>query len=260
MSKYTFGLVAAVSNDKILEENLLKSSLIENDNIPLLQIRDATSASEAYNKGLKHFDGFDFIVFAHQDVYLPKNWYEDVANALDELNRMSENWAVLGVYGKTKQGEPIGRLWDSGMAIELGSPFNKPKEVDSVDELLIIINPKTPIRFDEKLPSFHLFGADICATARSIDCKCYAIHAPVVHNSKRISSLGGEYSRGYRYLQKKWRQELPLHAVCSKITYWGIQYYRIRFGLAYRRCLGLLPRRPAGLDDPISVAKRMGYE
>jgi hypothetical protein len=260
MGKYTLGIVAAVSNEKILKENLRQSPLIKNDCTPLLEIRGAKSASEAYNQDLRYFCTADLIIYAHQDVYIPESWYDNLAKALDQLEQQQKKWAVLGVFGKTKQGKAVGRLWDSGLGIELGMKYFTPTRVDALDELLIIINPKAGLNFDEKLTGFHLFGADICASARSLGYQCYAIHAPVIHNSKRIQSLGGDYSRAYRYLQKKWRRELPLNAICSNITPWGIEYMRIRFSLAYRRYLGLLPNRIAGLDNAKSIAKKLGYE
>jgi hypothetical protein len=260
MSKYTLGIVAAVSNNKILNENLKKSCLIKEDQTALLEVREARSAAEAYNQGIRHFPDVDLLIFAHQDVYIPKSWHANVVSAVDELNRLDGNWAVLGVFGKTDQGGPVGRLWDSGMGAELGKPFSTPTPIETLDELLLIINPKADLQFDEKLPGFHLFGTDICATAHSQGYQCYAIHAPVIHNSQRVQSLGGDYARAYRYLQRKWRQKLPLNAVCGKITRWGIEYQRIRLGLSYRRYLGRLQKRPAGSDDPISVAKHLGYE
>ena len=260
MTEYSLGIVAAVSSNKILDENLKQSPLIKKRLAPLLEVRNAQSASEAYNQGLKHFRDTDLIVFAHQDVYIPENWYDNVVNAIKELNQQSIKWGVLGVFGKNQHGDPVGKLWDSGMGKELGITFDKPTLIETLDELLIIVNPNIDLHFDEKLPGFDLFGTDICASARSKSYKCYAICAPVIHNSKRVQSLGGNYSHAYRYLQKKWRSELPLNAVCSKITRWGIEYNRIRFGLAYRRVLGILPKRSAGTDNPKLLAKELGYE
>lgn len=260
MAKYKFGIAVAVSNSKILDENLAKSPLFSDEVTKLLEIHDAESASVAYNEGLEYFCHADFIVFAHQDVYLPKNWRDDIVRAVDELNDNNKRWAVLGVFGKTSRGMPVGRLWDSGMSIEYGEEFQNPIEVQTLDELLLIVNPKSKIHFDEKLPGFHMFGTDICASARANGYACYVVHAPVVHNSKRIRSLGGDYLRAYKYIRKKWAKQLPLYSVCGKVSNWGLEFQRIRFGLSYRRWLGLLSKRPAGSDDPISVARKLGYE
>jgi len=246
MTRARIGIVAAVNNDDILERNLKQSSLIKNEQHPLLEIRDAKSAGDAYNQGLTHFNDTDLIIFAHQDAYLPQTWYEHLMTALAYLEEHDKKWAVLGVFGKDHHGNAMGKLWDQGLHTELDHAVATPTVTQSLDEVVIILNPKVGLRFDQDLPSFHLFGADIVTQATSANHLSYVINAPIVHNSQRIQSLGGSYAIAYRYLQQKWRTRLPINAVCSKITRWGIEYQRIRFGLAYRRVLGVLPKRSSG--------------
>jgi len=132
--------------------------------------------------------------------------------------------------------------------------------VQSIDELLIAVKPSMNLRFDEKLPGFHLYAADLCTQATESNYHSYVIHAPVIHNSKRHKSLGGSYASAYRYLQKKWRFKLPIITSCSPITKWGISFARIRFGLFYRRILGRLPDTTSGSIDAVSKASELGYE
>lgn len=260
MKNTDFSIVAAVSNDKILENNLLQSPILKNGKVPFHPVRDAVCAGIAYNQGLQLFLSKRFIVFAHQDVYIPKNWHTQAIQAIESLENKNILWGVLGLYGKKANGHAIGRVWDSGFNRELGHSFGAPQQVQSLDELLLIINPKAPIAFDNNLPGFHLFGADICACAHLQGYQNYVIDAPVVHNSRRVRSLGGSYALAYSYLQKKWRAQLPIQAVCSPITPWGIRYKRIRFGLAYRRYLGLIPQQQAGVRNPVELAVQQGYE
>lgn len=253
-------VVVAVSDSDILNSNLLRSPIFSQLNVPYYSVVEASSAAQAYNDGLAHFADKDIIVFAHQDVYLPVNWYQNLIEALDLLSEQQIDWGVLGVFGKTSRGDNAGRVWDSGLNAELGEAFTTPTKVESLDELLLMVKPQDAPAFDNKLLGFHLFASDYCATMRSIGKHSYAIHAPVIHNSKRTQSLGGDYALAYRYLQKKWCNDLPLHAVCGAITKWGIQYKRIRFGLAYRRFLKLLPNQTAGSQNPVKLAKQLGYE
>ena len=61
-------------------------------------------------------------------------------------------------------------------------------------------------------------------------------------------------------MQKKWHKNLPIQAVCGAITRYGIAFYRIRFGLARRRVLGLLPNIQSGDKNPKIIAADLGYE
>lgn len=253
-------VVAAVSDEKILRENLLRSSLFSTENIPFFSVSEAPSAGIAYNQGLKHFSTFDIVILVHQDVYIPKNWMSQLQMWLDELDEKKKEWGVLGVYGKASNNEGIGRVWDTGLSAELGSSFDQIFETESLDELLLIVNCKNNLFFDENLDGFHLFAIDFCESARAAGKPSYVIHAPVIHNSKRIRSLGGSYYKAYRYLQKKWRDKLPLYSVCSPITKWGIRYQRMRLGLARRRIFGRLPLIEVGSLDPVIKARELGYE
>ncbi|RBP52940.1 glycosyltransferase [Arenicella xantha] len=253
-------VVAAVSDSDILNSNLLRSPIFSQIDTPRYFVTGANSAAEAYNQGLEQFADKDVLILVHQDVYLPRNWYQHLVDALEELADRKVDWGVLGVFGKTSHGDNAGRVWDSGLDRELGEAFTTPVEVETLDELLLIVKPQDRLAFDTDLVGFHLFASDYCATMRSKGKHSYAIHAPVIHNSKRTQSLGGDYAVAYRYLQKKWHNELPLHAVCGAITKWGIQYKRIRFGLAYRRILKLIPNQAAGSKNPIELARQLGYE
>lgn len=251
-------IVVAVSDEDVLRDNLLRSTACKHSMLPIHQIRNARSASVAYNQGINQFKDKKAIIFVHQDVYLPEPWLETMISQIQQIK--STDWGVLGVFGKSSAGKQIGQLWDSGLGKELGETFVSPSPVETLDELLIIVNIEKNLAFDEKLPGFHLFGTDICATSNKAGLTNYAINAPVVHNSKRVHSLGGLYAQAYRYMKKKWKSELPLYAVCSKITPYGIEYQRIRFGLAYRRFFGLLPARENSDKNPKSIAKTMSYE
>ncbi len=252
------GIVVAVSDDSVLNNNLLRSKTHQRSLVPIFEVRGALSASLAYNEGLTFFSNKKAIIFVHQDVYLPEAWIDNLLLQIQTLKPSA--WGVLGVFGKNKQGMEIGQVWDSGLNRELGKRFRTPTPVETLDELLLVVNNEKELKFDPELPGFHLYGTDICAISRSSGLENYAIYAPVVHNSKRVNSLGGSYAKAYGYMRKKWRSQLPLYAVCSKITFLSVEYHRIRFGLAYRRVLGLLPIRKNSSKNPKTIAKSMGYE
>lgn len=255
-----FGVVVAVNDDEVLKGNLKRSSCIVDGATEIFEVRGAESASIAYNKGLEHFINKDYVIFAHQDVYLPIDWLCQLKNSIDVLSSEKQKWGVIGVFGKDTNGQAHGQLWDSGMGRELGAAFGHPIEVSSIDEVVIVINNNALLNFDERLIGFHLYGADISTTARQQGYGTYVVNAPIIHNSKPIVSLGGDYAIAHKFIQRKWQSKLPIHAVCGKVTKWSIEYKRIRYGLAVRRFFGRLRKPTNSHLDPREIAQNLGYE
>ena len=121
-------------------------------------------------------------------------------------------WGVLGCFGVTIDGTAKGYLYSNGLGRVLGSPFEQPEQVQTLDEFILIIRKSSGLRFDELLPYFHLYGADICMTAASLGRKCYAISAFSIHNSRRLITLPKEFFKCYFHIkpqtQRLLQQEL----------------------------------------------------
>ncbi len=62
-----------------------------------------------------------------------------------------------------------------------------------LDELLLVIRRSSGLSFDDGLPSFHLYGADICLQAQMGGMKSYIITAFCIHNSNGVRYLSLEY-------------------------------------------------------------------
>lgn len=221
-----FCVVAAVNNEEILMHNLASSPMFS-EGVALITMRGFKSAAKAYNKGISQTSA-KFIVFAHQDVYLPRGWLRHIRSAITEIESSDPNWAVIGVYGVRANGMHVGHCWSSGLHRELGYPFKSAVEVCSVDELLIIMRRDSNIHFDEKLPGFHLYGTDIVQVAHVAGKKSYTVHAPVVHNSRPVQTLAGPYTKAYHYMQAKWADDLPINTVILPLTRFGFPLYKYR--------------------------------
>ena len=100
------------------------------------------SAGAALNHGAAQCR-HDYIVFAHQDVYLHSlAALEEAAGILAE----DESIGLLGAVGVTSDGRFFGRVRDR--VLLLGDPASQPTPVDCVDEALFII----PWRLLEREP------------------------------------------------------------------------------------------------------------
>ncbi|SHL65858.1 Glycosyltransferase like family protein [Roseovarius marisflavi] len=250
--------IAAVNDEAILSENLCTSPALRSDPERLTVLMDQKSATIAYNAGLERTTA-RYCVFAHQDVYLPDGWVERLAEEIASLDRMDSNWAVAGLFGVSiENGEHVGRVWSSGIGKELGNSFELPIAVQSIDELLIILDRSKGLCFDEKLPGFHLYGTDIIQEARAAGFGTYVIHAPVVHNSQRVKTLQGPFLHAHDYLSRKWRANLPIVTPVTKITYSGLKARWLALKLTIRRRREKVGQRPR--YDPMVIAKKLGYE
>lgn len=219
----SFSIVTASHDDTILKANLRRSPLLAH--VPLHVARDAPSASIAYNRGLDATTE-PYVVFAHHDVFLPEGWDNLLRARIAELDATDPHWALLGSFGVGLDGAHIGPVWSSSLGQIVGRVPMAPAPVQSFDELLIVMRRDAGLRWDEGLPGWHMYGTDIVATARAAGRTAYAGALPCIHNDGFHESLGPDYTQCYRYMQRKWRTDLPLRTPITKISRSGLHLLR----------------------------------
>ncbi len=253
-----FQVYSVVNDAGILARNLQRSPDLVAKDIPLSLLWDKSSAAAAYAEACQGAEA-DFLIFAHQDVYLPDGWFRAFEDAVENLSRLHPEWAVAGLYGVTDDGKAVGHVWDSGQGGVWGQPFGAPVAVASIDELLLIIRRGAGVTFDPALPGFHLYGTDIVLTARNRRRTAYVLDVPAIHNSKRVRHLGQDYLAAYRYMVCKWRQQLPWPTVIVPLARrpWRLAIHRLRLRLKSALCTRRLGDR---LKDPASKARELGFE
>jgi hypothetical protein len=209
-------VISAVNDNEVLKHCLLSSAEIELAKEIILQ-RGYASAVAAYNAGIEKAAA-DLLVLVHQDVYLPGGWLEGLARAVAALSEQDPDWGVLGVWGVRPSGEGAGFLYCGATRRVLGHRFDGGVEVETLDEVLLIVRKSSGLRFDQQLRGFHMYGADICLEARRRGRKCYAIAAFCVHNTNQYGMLPLQFWQGYLALRRKWKDQLPIQTTCIKIT------------------------------------------
>jgi len=232
-----YSLVAAVNNETLFLSSLGNSPDIGSA-VEVIQQRNFASAAKAYNDAWRRASG-TILVFLHQDVYLPRGWFEDVSNAISKLARNDPNWGVLGVWGVDGKGQGWGNLVCTGVGRRLGKDFDDPQPVRTLDELALIVRRDAGFRFDERLAGYHFYGSDLCLEASQAGKRCYAISALCVHNTNSYGMLPWGFWRAFLYLRRKWWRELPIITPCISITKFGLP--AIRWNLA--RAKNILLRR-----------------
>jgi hypothetical protein len=250
-------LAAAVNNDEIVRSCLLKSPDAGAFDEVLLQ-RGFDSAATAYNDAVEKAKN-DVVVLTHQDVYLPAGWLSRIGQIVERLNGTQPNWAVLGPYGVTPAGAVAGHLYCVANHGILGSPFNEPVEVATLDEVVLLLRKSSGVRFDPDLPGFHFYGTDVCLGARSRHLKCFAVPAFCVHNADEYGMFPGSFWKSYRFMRRKWRAQLPFRTSCIEIesSLFHPLFYALRRFLWLQKAARPLAKRvsdPAALYVEISAA------
>ena len=232
----------------------MKSPDIASASEVMLQ-RGYRSAATAYNVAIDRAKT-DVIVLVHQDVYLPKGWIGVVQKALESLSEQDPKWAVAGVWGGRRAGKFVGHLYCAGLQRVLGAASMPATEVDSLDEVLLILRRSSGVRFDEQLAGFHMYGTDLCQEAKSRGLKSYAIAAFCIHNTNGYRMLPLDFWRAYLRLRRKWNSRLPIATSCTEITFgcWPLIWWnldRMANLLLRRHHLGQRVPDPAALYDDL---------
>jgi glycosyltransferase involved in cell wall biosynthesis len=252
-----FALVAAVNDPQIQARDIGASPFIGST---VLAERGHPTAGVAYNAGMSR-SREDVVIFAHQDVYFPRGWNSRLAAAVEHLERAREPWAILGVWGIRPDRRYAGKVWCSGGHREHVARTGRPVvEVASIDEIVIVMNRRAGLRFDENLPGFHLYATDIILQARQKGYKAFIFDGPVVHNSRpNPNPLDRHFFAAYRYMQRKWADQLPVLTCTVPITRWGWPLYKRWSKREWRRLRGTVSGGQR-VDDPAAMARYLGYE
>jgi hypothetical protein len=254
MGGAVFTFVVAVNNMEVLQKNLFLSPGLSGNTRNRNQVvikQNYPSMSLAYNSAIDQAEN-EIIIFIHQDVYLPQRWFSDLRQSLSYFEREQINWGVLGCFGSRKFAEGgIGRLYTTGLGLH-GRRIDKPELVETLDEIVLIIRKSSGLRYDESLPHFHLYGTDICMSAKDKGMDNYALPGFCVHNTHQLLALPKEYYECYHYIKKKWRKFLPIYTSCLKISRFNDELYLKRMDEFYEKALR---RRAPKLrsDDPRTV-------
>lgn len=237
----------------MLQENLLASpGVVGQASLEFLAKEGFTSASLAYNSAIEEARA-DILVFVHQDIYLPVRWFERVNHAIQALEAASVPWGVLGVFGSRKGAfGGMGRVFTNGLGLH-GNPITSPEPIETLDEIVLILRKSRGLRFDSDLPHFHMYGVDICLSARQAGLTNFAIPAFCVHNTHQLLELPLEFYRCYRFIKRKWSQYLPIFASCMTVTRFDGELRRKQLEEAFGR-LFYRSRRPLQrVADPQSL-------
>ena len=245
-------VVVVCNSQRALDQILLPSLRDQTAEFEFLPVDNTKgqfrSAAQALNSGGTQAQG-KYIMFVHQDVELGStSWLEDAERILDAIPDLG----VAGVAGMAEKGESYsarmrGHISDCGEI--WGSPLEKPEEVQTLDECLLIVPRRVfaGLQFDERtFDGWHCYGVDFCLSVRQTGLKAYAVPAFVYHRSLRRNA---EHLLRYHHrLYNKHRQNYTrIYTTCGEIS-----WLRLRLRSLIEVLLPLYERLFPGLVEDLT--------
>lgn len=229
--------VVAATQQEVLDRCLLASPLwaspLRQEGLPQPEVVwGADSAAAAFNpviERLQATQSAQWLIWVHQDVWLPPDWLHQWAAQLRLAQSRWPNLAVAGVYGV--QHEPhastavrAGHVLDRGTLLREPAPL--PHAVNSLDEMLVAVRVDSGLRWDAAL-GFDFYGTDVCLQALERGYACAVLDACCEHHSSTPSSglmprrLIDRIARNGAAFERKWAHRLPLSTSCFYIGQTG---------------------------------------
>lgn len=223
--------VTCASNLQVLGERLLASPCLQRTENPLAAHFNAPSAAHGFNAAMaaaqsdvRNRTGQNsWLVWVHQDVFLPQDWDAVFAQALTAALQRFPKLAVVGVYGVFGAGttaQRAGHLLDRGALLR--EPESLPCLVDSLDELLFAVRVESGLKLDAAL-GFDFYATDLVLQAQAQGWQSAVVDAYCEHWSgtpargkmpdevvKRVLTNGAVF-------EQKWHHRLPVTTPCFEI-------------------------------------------
>lgn len=215
---FPISFIVPTNDRRVLNDNFMASPIFKGQHPhQIVLLEHQPSAAQAMETGIKHAV-HDFVVYAHQDVYLPHKWDVMYCRKVIEAQALIPNAAIFGVYGARMQGDANvrhGCVMDRHWYRNDGGTF--PAEVESLDELLIGFKKAGYPGADAAL-GYHLYGTDIVCGYRDQGKTAVTVDALCFHNSGLGGKLPPEFYAGIKHLTAKWGKYLPLATACVTIS------------------------------------------
>lgn len=247
--------VVAVNKRHVLEKNFLASPCLHDPHPHQILLQENfSSAASAYNDAIDKSVN-DLIIFCHQDMFFPSPWISQLQHSRERLETKDPRWGVLGCSGITRERQMRGHVYSSGLGI-VGNT-SEPGEVQTLDEIVLIIRKSSGLKFDEGLPHFHFYGTDICLRAAEQGMKSYAISAFCVHNTYQNFRLPSEFYECCEHIRRVWKKSLPIETTCISITRSNLPIYLRRLRQAYLKHIRRKEREIARAEDVTRVLEKV---
>lgn len=186
-----------------------------------------TNVRQAINDGLSPTPTSKYLVFCHEDVYMPEDFEEKLIGSILYLEQTNPNFGVLGFAGVAWKRNNFKKVFacsvnDRGVMYGYRvDEKNEIVEVETLDELCFITKNEDWVTFDQDAPTRHLYGVELCLKATSLGKKNYVIPPHIFHNANIYSRedlhiLKDEFKLAAAYLKSKHPEYFPFASTCGE--------------------------------------------
>lgn len=214
---FPISFIVPTNDRRVLRDNFASSPIFRGSHPhQLIQLEQQACAADALEHGIRQAE-HEFVVYLHQDVYLPHHWDAVFCRKVTEAERLIKDAGMFGVYGVCLRD---GKLINHGHVMDRHCHLNYskalPAVVDSVDELLIGFR-KESFPGTDRMLGYHLYGTDLACRYRDGGRSAVVVDAPCFHNSSLGFSVPAGYLESMPYLKTSWHKYLPLATSCGII-------------------------------------------
>lgn len=216
--------VTCVSRIDVLSQRLALSPCLQSGGLPWTAYFNCAAAAQAFNQQLRAGAAIDWLVWVHQDVYLPAAWEQQFRRALAQATERWPRLAVAGVYGvhgAGAQAQRAGHVLDRGLLLREQAAL--PCLVDSLDELLVAVRVSSGLQMDPAM-GFDFYATDLVLQARQAGWCAAAVDAYCEHWSDTPASgempahlIARVKANGHAF-ESKWAHRLPVTTPCFHIN------------------------------------------
>lgn len=216
--KASFTVVVPCTQEQQLNSNVLASAGLKEVCATIISIQGAHSPGDAISEATREVDT-DWVLLAHQDVYFPSGFGEQLNAILSAIPDREKKTALLGFAGigltePNGQHAPAGQLTDRLYRFNHG-PSDK---AVSLDEFAIIMHKNSVHKIDTEL-GWHLWATDLCLSS----IKQYKVYPkiiclPIFHNSRTGWKLPDDFGKSTSILLKKYSELSTINTLCGTLS------------------------------------------
>lgn len=215
--------VTCATDPGVLNRYLLASPCLSSGEYGQTVYLHAPSVGAAFNREIIRQRQVLWLVWAHQDLFLPHGWDTRFIAALAEAEHRFPCLAVVGVYGVAGVGEQAiraGKVLDRGLLLHEPAPL--PCLVDSIDELLFAVRTDSGLQLDSAL-GFDFYGTDLALQAQAQGLQVAVVDACCEHWAQTPRETGFSSAMLERIaasgaiFEHKWAHRIPLETPCFSI-------------------------------------------
>lgn len=220
-SSAPISVIVPVNNESQFTLNAQLSPGVKEIGAEIIPVRGASSAADAFERGAALASG-QWLLFIHQDVYIPRGSGWLLASELDKLTADADSDTPIGFVGVVNcpESQEI-KLSTSGTVTDRIVTAREPiaSNALALDELGIVIHASSNLKIDPRL-GWHCWATDLSLQAETIHGKPCArtLDIPVFHNSIN-SQLTIDYWQSAEFLLNKYPGRDFIASSCAQLTH-----------------------------------------